>query len=80
VAFPFGSPTFGDYLAWARSVGCDCKIGDIGGVVGWRITAPSGLHVMVMDTQQNERLVSSVLNHLDRRLGLDSPFDRVREA
>lgn len=79
MAFPFGSVAFGSYLAWAKSVGCECQTG-YGGCdnrVFWRITAPSGRSVFVVDMQQDERLVSSYLNYLDRRLGLTSPFDRA---
>ena len=42
-----------------------------------RITAPSGKHVTLVDMQQAERLTSSTINYLDRRLGLKSPFDRA---
>jgi hypothetical protein len=79
MGFPFGSTTFGQYLAWAKAVGCDCQTG-YGGMhnsVFWKITAPSGLYVTVVDTQQDERLISSNLNYLDRRLGLQSPFNRI---
>lgn len=78
MAFPFGSTSFGAYLAWAKAAGCECETGyDSFGLVFWRIQAPSGLHVTVVDTQQNERLTSSTLDYLDRRLGLKSPFDRA---
>jgi hypothetical protein len=79
MAFPFGSTSLGAYLAWAKAVGCDCQTGYGGpsGLVFWKIIAPSGRHVTIVDMQQNERLVSSTLNYLDRRLGLTSPFDRA---
>jgi len=39
-----------------------------------RVTAPSGQHVIVADIEQDERLVPTMIAHLDRRLGLSSPF------
>lgn len=79
MAFPFGSTSLGAYLAWARAAGCECQTGysNITGLVFWKITAPSGAHVYIVDVQQNERLTSSTLNYYDRRLGLTSPFDRA---
>jgi len=79
VSFPFSSTSLGAYLAWARAVGCECETGYGGryGFVFWKITAPSGRSVTVVDMQQSERLVSSQLTYLDRRLGLTSPFDRT---
>lgn len=82
MAHPFGSISLGNYLHWARSVGCDCQTGytNPSGSVFWEITAPSGRRVVIVDMQQGERLTSSYLNYLDRRLGLTSPFERVAAA
>ncbi len=79
MAFPFGSPTLGAYIAWARSEGCECKTGygGIHGSVFWVLTAKSGKHVTIVGLQQDERLTSSYINNLDRRLGLTSPFPRI---
>ena len=79
MAFPFGSTSLGAYLAWAASEGCTCQTGygGPGNLVFWEITAPSGKQVVVVDMQQGERLTSSYLNFLDRRLGMKSPFDRA---
>jgi len=79
MSFPFGSTAFGTYLAWATSVGCECNNGynSFTNTTCWRITAPSGRRVVVVDMEQSERLTTSMLNYLDRRLGLTSPFDRA---
>ena len=39
-----------------------------------RITAPSGKHVIIVDYEQEERLLPTFVAHLDRRLGLTSPW------
>lgn len=82
MAFPFNTPTLGAYMTWATGQGCVCQSGYGGphGSAMTRITAPSGKHVVVAGVSQTDRLVSSQINNLDRRLGLDSPFERVREA
>ena len=81
MAFPFGSTTLGAYLAWAASEGCQCRNGyELSGMVLWRIVAPSGRSLVIVDMQQSERLTSHMLNHYDRRLGLTSPFPRIEGA
>lgn len=82
MSFPFGSTSLGAYLAWAKGAGCDCQTGYGGlhGLVFWKITAPNGRHVYIVDMQQDERLTSSTLNYFDRRLGMKSPFDRAPES
>lgn len=82
MAFPFGAAiTMAQYMDWAHSAGCHCQsgYGPPHGLTFVKITAPSGRHVIFVG-EQTERLVSSQINQLDRRLGMDSPFDRVREA
>lgn len=82
MAFPFGSPTFASYLVWAAEAGCRVESGYGGphGLSCTKITAPSGKSLVVPGMDQKERLVSSMLNYLDRRLGMRSPYDRVLEA
>ena len=79
MAFPFGSTSLGSYLMWAQSVGCTCEngYGGMHGSVFWKITAPSGKHLVIVGVQQNERLTSYSINYYDRRLGLQSPFERA---
>lgn len=82
MAFPFGSTSLGAYMAWAASEGCTCEsgYGPPRGLARVRITAPSGRSVIISDMQQGERLASSHINYLDRRLGLQSPFPRAPDA
>jgi hypothetical protein len=67
---------------WANGIGCTCQSGYGGpnGSTFTKITAPNGKSVTVVGVGQKEKLVSSQLNYLDRRLGLQSPFDRVQDA
>lgn len=80
-AWPWGGhPTLSEYLTWAAkeakcSVQTGYMIGDDGQSLSLtRVTAPSGSHVIIADLDQNERLVASYIAHLDRRLGLKSPW------
>jgi len=80
MAYPFGGhPTLSEYLTWAaRSAGCTVQTGYklVGDEVlsMTRVVAPSGRHVIVVDMAQDERLVPTYIAHLDRRLGLKSPW------
>jgi hypothetical protein len=69
-------------MRWAQSVGCECSTGynELTGMNCVRIVSPAGRQLLIAGSDQAERLVSSVLNHYDRRLGLESPFDRVKDA
>ena len=39
-----------------------------------RITAPSGMHVILVDYDHDEHLLPTFVEYLDRRLGLKSPW------
>lgn len=83
MAAPFGNhPTLNEYLMWAYSLGCRAKSvlghGDDGKMCTFQlITAPSGRYVFTPDLKASERLVPTMVAHLDRRLGLDSPFAKI---
>lgn len=84
MAFPFGNhPTFLEYLQWCCQQGCTMASGYMqfpdGSMMSRQvITAPNGKHVTVMDMSNNERLMPSTVAYFDRRLGLDSPFAKIR--
>lgn len=85
-AFPFGGhPSFSHYLTWAnQKAGCTVQTGymsleDGEAVSMTLITAPNGRHAIEVDLAQDERLVASVISHLDRRLGLKSPWSLTSE-
>lgn len=48
--------------------------GEGGPVLMTRVVTPAGRHVIVVDYDQNERLVPTFVAYLDRRLGLKSPW------
>ena len=80
-AYPFGGhPTLNAYLIWtAQTAGCTVqsgyKLSKEGPALSMtRITAPSGKHVIIVDYEQEERLLPTFVAHLDRRLGLTSPW------
>ena len=79
---PFGpSPKLREYLDWARTeAGCDVKEGVMGKKSIVRITAPDGRFVHQTGMLDNEPLSHSVVAHLDRRLGLNSPFPKTPES
>lgn len=79
-AAPFGGhPTFGQYLAWAQSEGCEIKSG-----IAYNrkkrahsvtiIVAPSGRRVVEIGVQVGDFLTPTGLSRLDRRLGIKSPY------
>jgi hypothetical protein len=80
-ATPFGGhPTFAQYLDWARSVGCLVKYGISTSSDG----SPSRIimiddptrkfWVHVVEVQETEYLLPTMIAYLDRRLHLKSPF------
>ena len=80
MAFPFGGhPTFSQYLTWAaQAAGCRVQTGyrtaKGGRTHTMTIITIADKHVIMADVQQNERLEPNVVAHLDRRLGLVSPW------
>lgn len=72
MAHPFGTPSLGAYLIWARAQGCQvnsCYGGPFGsGAV--RIVAPDGSSLVLAGLDQKDRLTLTVLENLERRLGL----------
>jgi len=76
---PFApSPKLREYCDWARTKeGCKVESGVFGTKAIVRITAPSGRSVRQVGLDQNETVSHSVIAHLDRRLGLDSPFPKT---
>jgi hypothetical protein len=85
VSYPFGGhPRFNDYLEWARTdQGCTYQSGysRIDGKIETmvRIDNPAnGKHVFYF-AKIEEYLLPSAVAHLDRRLGLSSPFPKMTE-
>lgn len=77
MAFPFAkAPQLIDYMRWAQGQGCECPSGydAFTGSTFVSIIAPSGLRVTIPSMPQTERLTARFIAHLDRRLGLSSPF------
>lgn len=81
MAAPFGnSPTFSQYLEWARlEESCDYQSGVTSDQDGrsytmTKIEAPSGKWTVEVGLQHSEKLVATTISRLDRRLGLKSPF------
>lgn len=76
-----GQPTLGEYLDWARKQGCqvDQRVVRLGGhaIRVTKIIAPSGRGVIESGTQDDEYLVPTSVDRLDRRLGLKSPFPSI---
>lgn len=79
-AHPFGGhPTFAKYLEWATSIGCKVSSGyahdDEGKPHGiTRIESPDGERWVIEAATQEEYLVPTTIDRLDRRLGIKSPF------
>jgi len=76
---PFGpSPKLQVYCEWARTeAGCRIEYGHRGTTGLVRITAPDGKSVHQAGIPDDEPLCHEVVAHLDRRLGLDSPFPKT---
>lgn len=73
-----GHPTLGRYLAWASTEGCEVQSGYFGSEAMTRIRSPDKTKsVVVARMPQSERLAPKFVAHLDRRLGLDSPFSKT---
>ena len=77
---PFGQhPTVSEYVEWAKKeCGCTVKQGIANNGSGtvstvWLISAPDGKFVSIVATW-DERLITTKVAQLDRRLGFDSPF------
>lgn len=84
MAYPFGGhPRFNDYLEWARTeMGCTYQSGysKLDGKIETMViveNATNGKHVIYF-AAVSEYLTPSGVAHLDRRLGLDSPFPKIR--
>lgn len=72
------SPKLKQYCDWARTeAGCTVKSGIIGKKSMIRIEAPDGRFVHQIAIETDEPLCHSVVAHLDRRLGLNSPFPKT---
>lgn len=72
-------PMLSQYLAWARSAGCKVNTGlsiKLGGRVRsvTRIESSDGTKHVIIANSQRERLVTSMLRYLDRRLGVQCPW------
>lgn len=81
MSHPFGGhPTFGKYLAWARDEhGFHAQTGIAADKNGrshsvTKVFKQGGQSVVVTDVSQNEHLVPTMVSHLDRRLGIVSPW------
>ena len=78
---PFApSPKLRVYLDWARAIaGCIVKEGHRGGKSIFRIESPTGKVVYQVGMMDDEPLCHDVVAHLDRRLGIISPFPKTPE-
>lgn len=80
MAHPFGGfPLLAEYLRWVESQGCKVQYGVMPDEAGRpfsmiRITAPNDQSVIIVGTDQAERLGPTSISRYDRRLGLSSPF------
>ena len=82
MASPFGNhPTVAEYLHWAiDTIGCTVNTG-FSMIEGQssrtviRIVSPTGQRVILMDLEQSDRLLPTDIDYIDRRLGVDSPWD-----
>ena len=85
MAYPFGGhPRFNDYLEWARlQQSCTYQSGyaRVDGKVETMVlieNPANGTHV-IFCADIAEYLMPSEVSHLDRRLGLTSPFPKMVE-
>jgi hypothetical protein len=82
-AYPFGGhPTFGHYIHWALSAGCQVQSGYTADDAGrphaiTKITSPDGSRWVIEAADQREHLPPTTIARLDRRLGLKSPFETL---
>jgi len=89
MSFPMTKfPLICEYLAWAQSQGCSVQTG-VNQKVGRRmrtitkIISADGLRFVILSNGQHEALNTHTIQHLDRRLGVQSPwlkFDSVVEG
>lgn len=83
MAYPFGGhPRFEEYLEWARrNHGCTyrCGITQLDGKVEpfVEIENPANGKHVIYSAPMKEHLTANAVAHLDRRLGLDSPFPKL---
>lgn len=80
MSHPFAQPhpTLHEYIGWCNLQGCTTQSGVMGSTTFHVLTAPSGRHVIVTGTKMSDRVVPSMVGYYDRRLGLDSPFAKIR--
>lgn len=84
MSYPFGGhPRFNDYLEWARTEqGCTYQSGysKVDGKIETMVLIenPGNERHVVYFSAITEYLSPSDVAHLDRRLGLDSPFPKTR--
>ena len=78
-AYPFGNhPTFGQFLARARQLGCRAQSGLVSSPSGEMLTAMkitnpgNGQSVAIVEPDMDERLVASTIGYYERRLGIVS--------
>lgn len=77
--------TLGEYMAWLRKIDGNCKSGIgadpvIGMVPITKLIAPNGKHVIFPSADQSEELSTYMIEQLDRRLGVLSPFRSVQRG
>lgn len=77
--------TLGQYMYWLSQIGGRCNNGikadpSIGMVPVIKLVGPSGRHVIHSGDDQTEILSPSLIDYLDRRLEVVSPFKSVPRA
>lgn len=77
--------TLGQYMYWLRSIGGECKSGigadPVRGMVPiTKLIAPNGKHVIHPGNDQSEVLSAHLVERMDRRLQVASPFPSVPRA
>jgi hypothetical protein len=84
MSYPFGGmPSLAQYLVWARDThGIEAKTGYAQSSRGKtvsviRLATKDGKSAIVSGVAQSEKLVASMVGHLDRRLGVNSPWFAV---
>ena len=77
MSVPFGKhPTLEQYLYWIEECGGHLESG-VGLQQNYiKITTAEGFHAFVIGLDRNERLVPTMVNSLDRRLHVTSPWHR----
>lgn len=77
--------TLGEYMYWLRSIGGQCKSGigadhTRGMVPVTKLVGPSGKHVIYPGNDQSEVLSKHMIERMDRRLEVASPFPSIPRA